>query len=117
MGAGLAGLSAAAYLGRAGQRVVVLEKAGEAQLECGALARAEELSRRLLEIYERDLPPDHRALLPAVRRLATIYVQTGDDRAEEMLKRTVSALDASTRAVTARTARLKAELARKKGQS
>jgi tetratricopeptide (TPR) repeat protein len=96
---------------------VMLDKAAEARLQSGDLARAEELSQRLLTMFERLVPPDHPSLLPSVRRLATVYLKTGDARVEEMLKRTLGSLEAATREMNAETAQIKADTARKLGQS
>ncbi len=96
---------------------VMLDKAAEAHLQNEKLARAEELSRRLLVMLERHVAPDHPTLLPSVRRLATVYLQTGDARAEEMIKRTLGSLEAATREVKEETRQIKADIARRKGQS
>jgi hypothetical protein len=68
-------------------------------------------------MYERVLGPDHPALLPPLRRLATVYLKTGDDRAEEMVKRALGLVEAGTREMNAETKRLNADRARRKGQS
>lgn len=96
---------------------VVLDKAGEAHLQNENLARAGELSRRLLAIYERHVAPDHPITLSAVVRLGTVYLKTGDPRAEEMVKRAVASAETRTRELNAKTAQIKADLARRKGQS
>ncbi len=99
------------------QLVVLLDKVGEAQLKNGALARTEELSKRLLAMFERELPPDDSRLLPSLRRLATVYMQTKDERAVEMVKRTMVCFETLTRETQEETAQIKADLARRKGQS
>jgi hypothetical protein len=91
---------------------VVLDRAAEARLSNGDLARAEELSRRLLVMYERELGPGAAPLLPAVRRLATIYMKTDDPRVAEMLERTTACLRAATRDLEAETAALNAKRTR-----
>jgi hypothetical protein len=66
----------------------MLDKAAEAHLRSGALARAEALTQRFLAIGERtEIPPDAPAMLEAFRRLATVYEKTGDPRAGEMRRR------------------------------
>ena len=96
---------------------VLLDKAAEAHLKNENLPRTEELSRRLLVILERHVAPDHSALLPTLGRLATVYLKTGDARAEEMIKRTVGSLESVTREVQAETQQKKADRALRKGQS
>lgn len=96
---------------------VILDKAGEAALAAGAFPRAEELSRRLLTMYEAYVPPDHTSLLPAVRRIADAYLKTKDPRAVEWVERSVGLLEALTRETQAETDQIKARLARAKGQS
>jgi tetratricopeptide (TPR) repeat protein len=98
---------------------VLLDKAAEAHLKNENLPRTEELSRRLLAILERHVAPDHSALVPSFRRLAAVYLQTGDARAEEMIKRTVRSLDALTKEAEAEaeTRKMKADRARRKGLS
>ncbi|MEP7123416.1 MAG: tetratricopeptide repeat protein [Byssovorax sp.] len=95
----------------------ILDKAAEAHLKNGQLVRAEELSRRLLGILERVVAPDHPILLASVRRLATVYVETGDARAEEMVKRVVASLEAATEEAKEEARKKKADLARRRGQS
>lgn len=99
------------------QSVVLLDKVSEAQLQNGALARTEELSKRLLAIFERELPPEDSRLLPSLRRLATVYMQTKDERAVEMVKRTMVCFETLTRETQEEAAQIKADLARRKGQS
>jgi tetratricopeptide (TPR) repeat protein len=94
---------------------VMLDKAAEAHLKNEDLPRTEELSRRLLVILERHVAPDHSALLPSIGRLATVYVKTGDARAEEMIKRTTALLKSATQ--EAETRQSEADRARRKGQS
>jgi tetratricopeptide (TPR) repeat protein len=96
---------------------VLLDKAAEAHLKNENLPRTEELSRRLLVILERHVAPDHSALLPTVGRLATVYLKTGDARAEEMIKRTAGSLESVTREVQEEARQKKAERAGRKGQS
>lgn len=75
----------------------MLDRAGEAQLLSGALARAEALTQRLLVICEQaDLGPEAPAMVATVRRLATIYEKTGDPRAEEMRRRARLVPEAAT---------------------
>jgi tetratricopeptide (TPR) repeat protein len=78
-----------AYGGEDDHRLgTMLEKAGEAHLRSGALARAEALTQRFLAIGERDqVAPDAPGMLAAVRRLAAIYEKSGDPRADEMRRR------------------------------
>ena len=99
------------------QLLVLLDKVGEAQLQNGALARTEELSKRLLAMFERELPPDDSRLLPSLRRLATVYMQTNDERAAELVKRSLVCLETLTRETQEETAQINADLARRKGQS
>jgi tetratricopeptide (TPR) repeat protein len=96
---------------------VLLDKAAEAHFKNENLARTEELSRRLLVILERHVAPDHSALLPSVGRLATVYLKTGDARAEEMIKRATRSLKSVTREAEeeAEARQLKADRARRKG--
>jgi tetratricopeptide (TPR) repeat protein len=96
---------------------VMLEKAGEAQLQNGSFARAEELSLRLLALHEAAFGPESPALLPAVRRLADVYIRTKDPRTEQMVKRTMQLLETATRELNEETAMIKAETARLRGSS
>jgi tetratricopeptide (TPR) repeat protein len=96
---------------------VILDKAGEAALAAGALPRAEELSRRLLTMYEAVVDPDDTSLLPPVRRVADVYLRSKDPRAVEWVQRSLTLLEALTKETQAEAGRLNAELARRKGQS
>ncbi len=96
---------------------VLLDKAAEAHLKNENLPRTEELSRRLLVILERHVAPDHSALLPTVGRLATVYLKTGDARAEEMIKRTTGLLKSATEDAKAELRQNKADRTLRKGLS
>jgi tetratricopeptide (TPR) repeat protein len=90
--------------------VKTLERLGEALIASGALDRAEEPLLRLLGLMEREVGPEHPALLPAARMLAELYLKRGEDveKTKAALERVKLLLQRATEQLQAETAELRA---------